>query len=218
MLQRKKRLKTGQTKKKLKRQTVKWRCSLAWSEKTSLRECRLSWDLKDEKLALQKSRRGTSWAKEALVMSLKWQERRREILNFILMHSCYLLGEEWAVGKQKWQQENWREATAGVRERNDGIPGMWCWNKSSKMAWQKERVKRGQTTQTLPSLCPASSQSITKTTTKGLQREKIYTIQKSWPPGEKETHPSGRKTLQVAATMLKLGQCPKALRLHCPQW
>lgn len=148
-------------------------------------------------------------------MSLKWQERRRGILNCILMHPFYLLGEEWAVRGQKWPQGNWPEATAEVRKRNDGIPGMWGWNKASKMTWQKKRLKWGQTSQTLPSLYPVSSQSTTKTTTKGWQREKLHMIQKGWPHGE-DTYLFGRKTLHVVTMMMQLGQQPKVLTLHYP--
>lgn len=146
-------------------------------------------------------------------MSLKWQERRRGILNFILMHSFYLLGEEWAVREQKWQQGNWPEASSG----KEVMEFQACGADIKHQGWTGRRgVKRGRTTQTLPSLCPVSSQSTTRTATKGWQREKRVTIQKGWPHGEKETYHFGRKTLQVVTMMLKLEQCPKALKLHCP--
>lgn len=71
------------------------------------------------------------------------------------------------------------------------------------MAWQKQRVKPRQTAQTFQSLYPVSSQPTTKTTTKAARREKICTIQKGWPHGEKGTYGFGGKTLQVAAMMLE---------------
>ena len=52
-----------------------------------------------------KSRRGEFEAK-AFITSLKWQKRRKGSMNFILIHSFYLLGEEWTLdgGKETSQR------------------------------------------------------------------------------------------------------------------
>lgn len=50
----------------------------------------------------------------------------------------------------------------------------------------------------------------TMTATKGVQREKICTIQKGWPHGEKDTRCFGRRTVQLAAMVLEGGHCPSS--------